>query len=165
MLVLAAALATAACGSGGPPPADSRSGSLVPEDRLALPEYDLETFRAMLAELSAAGTPVLVNVWGSWCPPCELEAPHLAAAAREFEGEVQFIGVDILDSRTDARDFILEYDWPYPSVFDPVAAIRDGLGYTGQPITILYDATGEVAWEWAGVVSTDLLRRQIRRVI
>ena len=141
----------------------SGSGPLLPEDRLALPEYDLATFEAMLEELR--GKPVVVNVWGAWCPPCRVEAPDLAAVSSEFKGDVQFVGVDILDTRADARAFILEYDWQYPSVFDPVAAIRDGLGYTGQPVTILYDAEGNVAWEWAGVVNADLLRTEIRKVL
>ncbi len=157
------AMASVACGGRQVDLLTGAEGPLLPRDRLALPEYDLETFRAMVEELQ--GTPVVVNVWGSWCPPCRAEAPDLAKVSREFRGEVQFVGVDILDTRTDARDFILEYDWPYPSVFDPTAAIRDGLGYSGQPITIVYDANGEVSFEWAGVVTADLLRREIRKVV
>jgi thiol-disulfide isomerase/thioredoxin len=166
LLLLAFAVFAASCGSpDGSGTRGTGSGSLLPEERLALPEYDLETFRAMLDELSGAGTPVLVNVWGAWCPPCRVEAPDLAEVSRQFAGKVQFVGVDILDTRTAARDFILEFDWPYPSIFDPLGAIRDGLGYTGQPITILYGADGELVWEWAGVVSADLLRKQIRKVL
>lgn len=167
LLVTCVLLATAALACAGPAEPEARPGDgsrrLLPEDRLELPEYDLQTFEAMLEELR--GTPVVVNVWGSWCPPCRAEAPDLAKLAREFRGDVQFVGVDILDTRADARDFILEYDWPYPSIYDPAGAIRDGLGYTGQPITVVYDASGEMSWEWAGVVTEDLLRRQIRKVV
>ena len=153
-----------ACGAPADRAAEPRAaGPLLPEGRLELPEYDLATFRAMLEELR--GTPVVVNVWGSWCPPCRAEAPDLGTVSREFGGEVQFVGVDILDTRADARDFILEYDWPYPSIFDPLGAIRDGLGYSGQPITIVYDEKGDVSFEWAGVVTADLLRREIRKVV
>jgi thiol-disulfide isomerase/thioredoxin len=163
-LVLAAAafLTLAACAEqpSGPPAGD---GSLLPRDRLALPEYDLAQFEALLAELR--GTPVLVNVWGSWCPPCAAEAPHLAEAARRYRGKVQFLGVDILDNRQAARDFILGVDWQYPSIFDPEAEIRDGLGYVGQPITLIYDAEGNLVFEHNGTVTVDLLEEEFRKVL
>jgi thiol-disulfide isomerase/thioredoxin len=137
--------------------------SLLPEDRLALPEFDLARYEALIAELR--GTPVVVNVWGSWCPPCTVEAPELAGVSKEFQGRAQFVGIDILDARRPARDFILRFDWQYPSLFDPTGAIRDGLGYVGQPITLVYDRDGQVAFEWQGVINADLLRREIRKVL
>jgi len=160
LVLIVVGLAAAACAGEAPPRAD---GSLLPEDRLELPQYDPETFRALLAELR--GTPVVVNVWGSWCPPCVEEAPDLAEVSREYEGDVQFVGIDILDQRDAAREFILRYDWPYPSIFDPAGAVRDALGYIGQPVTILYDRSGEVAWEWSGIVDPERLRREIERVL
>ncbi len=142
---------------------DAGTAAVLPKDRLELPEFDLEKFQALLRELR--GTPVVVNVWGSWCPPCRVEAPDLARVAREFQGRVQFLGVDILDARPAARDFILEFDWPYPSVFDPDGEIRDGLGSIGQPITIVYDSRGEKVFEWSGIITADLLGTEIRKVM
>jgi thiol-disulfide isomerase/thioredoxin len=138
-------------------------GPLLPEDRLALPTFDLAAYRSLLDELR--GTPVVVNFWGSWCPPCTEEAPDLAEVSSEFEGQVQFVGVDILDARPPAREFILRYDWQYPSVFDPTGAVRDGLGYVGQPITLLYDREGTLAFEWNGQIAGDQLRSEIRKVL
>jgi cytochrome c biogenesis protein CcmG/thiol:disulfide interchange protein DsbE len=167
VLAIAASLLLLSCadrverrtgGASSPTAAD-----LLPRNRLALPEFDLVRFQSLLAQLR--GTPVVVNVWAAWCPPCRVEAPGLTKVAREFEGKVQFLGVDILDTREDAREFILEFDWPYPHVFDPDAEIRDGLGYFGQPVTIVYDSTGKLAFDWEGAITEDLLRREIRKVI
>lgn len=154
---------SAAGGAGGAPEAGTQQGSLLPADRLELPTFDPEKFQALLAELR--GTPVVVNVWASWCGPCRVEAPDLALLAREFEGRVQFLGVDIIDERNAARDFILEFDWPYPSVFDPRGEIRDAMGFIGQPDTVLFDRDGEVAFAWAGAVTADLLRAEIQKVL
>ena len=160
----AAALAAGACGGdGGEPPAGGGAGPVLPTDRLALPTYDLPRFEGLLASLE--GAPVVVNIWASWCGPCRAEAPDLAAAAREYEGRVQFLGVDLQDAREPAREFILEFDWPYPSVFDPQGEIRDGLGYVGQPVTFIVDAAGETAFEWNGAITGDLLREEIEKVL
>jgi thiol-disulfide isomerase/thioredoxin len=163
-LLLAAALLAASCASDRPvEPAERPESRLLPQDRLALPEFDLAKYQALLEELR--GAPVLVNFWASWCAPCRVEAPGLARLAREFGGEIQFVGVNILDERRPARDFILEFDWQYPSIFDPRGEIRDGFGYIGQPITIIYDRTGQKAFEWTGVVSEQQLRGEIRKVL
>lgn len=162
--VLVATLAVLLMGGcGNERPGGGRSGPLLPQDRLELPEFDLSSFRAMLAELR--GTPVVVNIWGSWCPPCIVEAPDLAQVSTEFQGRVQFVGIDILDQRQAAREFIRRFDWQYPSVFDPTGAIRDGLGYVGQPVTLIYDRDGELSLEWNGATSADMLRREIREVL
>jgi thiol-disulfide isomerase/thioredoxin len=138
-------------------------GARLPTDRLALPQIDPVGYEELIAELR--GTPVVVNFWGSWCGPCVDEAPDLAEVAREFEGRVQFLGVDILDAREPARDFILRFDWPYPSVFDPNDAIKSNLGFLGQPVTLVYDRQGELAFEWVGAIEGDRLRREIREVL
>ena len=158
VLVIASVLLVA-CAGGSEPTAEAT----LPADPYELPEYDLERYRSLVETLD--GTPVVVNFWGSWCPPCEDEAPHLATVSKEYEGEVQFLGVDIVDAREPAREFIRRYEWTYPSVFDPTAAIRDGLGYVGQPITLIYDRQGELAWDKTGTIDADELREQIENVL
>lgn len=150
-----------ACGGGQS--ARPEGGSLLPSDPAALPEMDPATFRALLQELR--GAPVLVNVWATWCPPCVEEAPHLAEVSEEFQGRVQFVGLDILDDRPAARDFIERYGWEYPSVFDPSGEIRDALGYVGQPVTVIYDRQGDVSFEHVGAVNGEILRRELARVL
>ena len=159
LAILTASVLLMACSGGGEPAAEAT----LPADPHELPEYDLERYRALIETLE--GTPVVVNFWGSWCPPCEDEAPHLATVSKEYEGEVQFLGVDIVDTREPAREFIRRYGWTYPSVFDPTAAIRDGLGYLGQPITLIYDRQGELVWDKTGTIDADELREQIENVL
>jgi thiol-disulfide isomerase/thioredoxin len=151
-------LVLAACA--GP---SQRPAARLPDDPLALPRVDPVGFRAILADLR--GAPVVVNFWGSWCEPCLQEAPELAEVAREFEGRVQFIGVDILDAREPARGFIRRFDWSYPSVFDPEDAIKTDLGFLGQPITLVYDRRGEMTFHWIGAIDAGRLRHEIREAL
>lgn len=163
--------ALVACSGGGagdrptavPTPAvNATDAALLPTDVAALPAFDARRFDMLLGQLR--GTPVLVNIWGSWCEPCRDEAPGLASAHERFGRDVQFLGVDILDARGSARDFIAEYGWRYPSVFDPPGAIRDALGLLGQPVTLLYDRDGDVIDRWVGPVPPDELDAALERV-
>jgi thiol-disulfide isomerase/thioredoxin len=114
---------------------------LLPRSRFALPEFDYGTFQQLLTQLK--GTPVVVNIWASWCGPCRDEAPFLAAAARQFGSRVQFIGVDIQDQRAAAQATIRDFGWSYPSIFDPNDDVKHELGLLGQPDTLFYDRQGD----------------------
>jgi thiol-disulfide isomerase/thioredoxin len=141
---------------------NATQASLLPRTAEELPEMDPEAFHRLLGQLR--GTPVLVNFWGAWCPPCHDEMPRLVAAHREFGDRVQFIGVDILDSRAEARAFIAEYDMAFPSVFDPPDAIKTSLGHVGQPVTAFYRADGTLDSSYTGPIPEDLLRRNLRAI-
>jgi len=135
----------------------------VPSSPAELPDVSPEGFQALLATLR--GKPVVVNIWASWCGPCILEAPVLAAKAKQYSGKVQFLGVDIIDHRPPAREFIQRFGWPYPSVFDPTGAIRDSLGLIGQPHTVIYDASGTQVFVWSGAISEATLDEELSKVV
>ena len=78
---------------------------------------------------------------------------------------MQVLGVNFRDARQSAREFILEFDLPFPSVFDPDYEILPGLGYVGWPVTLVYDAEGEVTFPHVGAFDPEELRREIREVL
>jgi thiol-disulfide isomerase/thioredoxin len=142
----------------------AKSVSELPKDRFALPTFNFRQFETLLHDLSARHIPAVVNIWASWCGPCKIESPNLKKAAEQYGGEVQFIGVDILDQRGQAQQFIREEGYPYPSVFDPTGEIRSGLGYIGQPVTIFYDSSGRRAFQWVGPIGLPQLGSGIRMI-
>ena len=133
--------------------------ALLPTTAPGLPTFDRPKFQQLLGELH--GTPVVVNIWASWCGPCRLEAPLLAAAARADGDRVQFLGVDILDTRDAATGFEEEFHIPYPSVFDPTGDIRDALGFLGQPDTIFFSGDGSRVATWSGPLDQKILTTNI----
>jgi cytochrome c biogenesis protein CcmG, thiol:disulfide interchange protein DsbE len=154
----------AACAESPASPTGGPSASIaLPASPTALPRFTPAQFRDLLVSLR--GKPVVVNIWASWCGPCKSEAPGLAREATRLQGKVQFLGVDIIDHLPPARAFIRKYGWPYPSVFDPTGAIRDDLGFIGQPITVVYDASGKQAITHSGAISAEDLREAVEDVL
>jgi thiol-disulfide isomerase/thioredoxin len=108
-----------------------------------------EALEAKLAELQ--GHPVVVNQWGSWCPPCRAEFPFFAEVADSHAAEVAFLGVDIQDDRGDAEAFLEEFPVPYPSIFDQDAdAVRSLDWSQASPTTWFIDERGEVVHQRPG---------------
>jgi hypothetical protein len=50
-------------------------------------------------------------------------------------------------------------------VFDPPGAIRDGLGLLGQPVTLFYDASGELVDRWVGPIAEHELRGRLTALV
>lgn len=147
----------------GPPAVNAVTTPLLPTHVAELPMFDVQTYQELLTQMR--GTPVVVNVWAAWCEPCKAEAPLLHTASQTYGDRVQFLGVDIVDSLDGARAFIAEHDLTYPSIFDPSGAIRDSLGLIGQPVTVFYDAEGNVASSYPGQLSQTALDEGIRAAL
>lgn len=171
LLILSLILTGAACGpaathgstSAGPQAHNATTAALLPMRVAELPTFTPQDYQQLLTQLR--GTPIVVNVWASWCGPCQAEAPLLHRAAERYGDRVQFVGIDILDTIGGARGFIADHDLPYPSLFDPSGAIRDALGMIGQPVTVFYDADGTVVSTWPGQLTQTALDEGIRKAI
>jgi thiol-disulfide isomerase/thioredoxin len=119
-------------GTGAAGPIPERSGSSVSfsgTDPITGKQLSLDAF---------AGEPVILNVWGSWCPGCVAEAEDLRRFAADHP-EVQLIGVDLQDTKSAAKAFYERWGWTHPSVFDPDGEISFSLGLQGTPTTFFLD--------------------------
>jgi thiol-disulfide isomerase/thioredoxin len=103
---------------------------------------------ALAARIRALrGYPIVVNIWGSWCPPCRAEFGLLATAAAEYGKRVAFLGADVNDEASDAKAFLSEHSVSYPS-YQMAAAQTNGIvpqGLLGTPTTIFIDRAGRIA--------------------
>ena len=89
------------------------------------------------------GKPVVINIWASWCPGCNVEAADLRRFAKAHP-EAQVVGLDIQDTRSGARDFYRRWGWDWPSVFDPGGELAARLGLQGLPTTLFLNAEHQV---------------------
>jgi thiol-disulfide isomerase/thioredoxin len=91
------------------------------------------------------GHPVVVNNWGSWCPPCQSEVPLLREAALHYGTRVGFLGVLGEDTPGSARRFLAHNPLPYPSFNDHGDKYVGRFGVTaGFPVTAFLDSDGRV---------------------
>lgn len=106
------------------------------------------------------GKTVVINVWGSWCPPCRSEAANLVKAANALGAEnVVFLGINTRDiSRDNGLAFQADHGVPYSSIFDPggrtLLAFRGTLSPASIPSTVVIDAQGRVAASILGEVTS-----------
>ena len=102
------------------------------------------------------GSPVMLNFWASWCIPCREEAPRLQRGWQRWgKRGVLFLGLDMQDIRSDARDFLREFQISYPTSRDPGKEVALRYGATGIPETYFITARGRVVAHAIGVMSNE----------
>lgn len=116
------------------------------------------------------GTVIVVNVWGSWCPPCITEAPELQRAWEQVQARklpVEFIGLDKQESPETGLAFQRQRKITYPSLaYDggvPILALRGRA--TATPTTLVLDPIGRVAARVSGPLTTSTLTGLIDDVV
>ena len=110
------------------------------------------------------GEVVLVNFWGTWCPPCREELPHLAALARKFAGDdFRLVAIstsgntseDIEELAASTADYLLRANLPLAAHADADGALRTQLARQGAfndvfPTTLAIDRQGVIRAVWEG---------------
>jgi cytochrome c biogenesis protein CcmG/thiol:disulfide interchange protein DsbE len=165
-VVLAALLLTGcshdAAATGTVPAENATIAPGLPTVADELPAMDADGFRQLIQQLR--GTPVVVNYWAAWCPPCKAESPLLVEAHRRLGHDVQFVGVDLEDFRDSARAFMHSEGVTYPSVFDPANSISLSFDVSSPPMTQFYDAEGHLIATVRGQLSPDALQANLKAI-
>ncbi len=117
---------------------------------------------------SYRGQVVVINTWGSWCPPCNAEAPVLQRTWAGFEGRgVQFVGVDQREGPAAGQAFQRKFTITYPSLqWDGGGALLQLKGKApATPTTLVVDALGRLAGRISGPTKGSTLRDMIQEVL
>lgn len=113
------------------------------------PELTLTTFAGEeISSQDLAGKVVVINIWASWCKPCEQEAEALQAAWELYEGrgDVVFLGVDYVDTEDEALAYLERFAITYPNGPDLQSRIYYAFRARGVPETFIINKLGEVAF-------------------
>lgn len=102
----------------------------------------------------APGVPMVVNLWGSWCPPCREEMPVLQQFSEAAGDRVRMVGVISKDGLPQAASFAEDAGVTFPSAFDGQGELMAELGLNALPFTYFVDADGALVHTEAGPVSS-----------
>lgn len=132
--------------------------TMIPPAKRAEPiELSAETLTGDTLDLATLrGRPVVVNVWGSWCPPCRKEAPDLQKASEKLGAKASFVGVNTRDEVSAAQAYERKFKVRYPSVVDSgslLLAFKGAVTPTQIPTTLVLDAQGRIAARFSGPVT------------
>ncbi len=105
-----------------------------------------------------AGHVSVINVWGSWCAPCEAEAPVLVQAHQRLTAahpQVRFLGIDVGEGPKTGAAAAARWGLKYPSLSDPNRAFGADLQNKADsiPTTLVLDRQGRIAARVTGEIT------------
>jgi len=103
-------------------------------------------------------SPIILNFWASWCPPCRDETPHFEKIWRLYkEKDVVVIGINVQDDLNSANEYISEFDVTFINGMDKNGRIMVDYGVTGLPVTFFLDREGIIIGRWVGSIGASSL--------
>ena len=115
------------------------------------------------------GSPLIINVWASWCGPCQAEMASLERLAwLELPVRFKIIGISTDDDADQAKRLLARTNATLSHFIDGRLQLENMLGASRLPLTLLVDADGRVlrkiygARQWDDAESLQLIADTFR---
>lgn len=139
-----------------------------PPPQMALPPLLDDKPGIDTAKLSDGKKVVLVNIFASWCPPCQVEHPVLLKLSRDanWQSQIKIVGIDYKDKPEDAKAWLGRLGNPYAAIgVDLHGRAAIDWGSYGVPETYVIDRNGRVRYRQVGPITEDVWRSTIAPII
>lgn len=148
LAVVAALVVSTACGGSDQPSRFAPIAIGAP-----VPDYSVRTLSGAMENVGGPFNPVtLVNVWATWCTPCEREFPELQRLHEEYGPRGLRVLAVSIDRAPDAAvaAFVDERLATFAIGRDPEGRVQTSFMTIGVPETFLVDANGDLRWRKLG---------------
>jgi peroxiredoxin len=143
---------------------------LVPQIGFRAPDFilsDLEGNTYQLNDLK--GSAVIINIWASWCKPCETEMPAIQNIYEKYKQE-NLIILAINNTRQDSIpaviDFVNKYNLTFPVLLDEDGSVSNAYQVQALPTTFFINPQGIIEEiVVGGPMSEALLDIRVKKII
>ncbi len=118
---------------------------------------------------SFQGQVVIVDVWGTWCPPCRAEVPHFVDLQKNYGKKgLQIVGINYErspDPIPGIKSFAKEHGINYPLVIGDEATQNKIPEFRAFPTTLFIDRKGEVRLVAVGARPHEYLEAVVKKLL
>jgi len=136
-------------------------------------DFDLEDVAGnKLSKSDLAGKVLIVDLWGTWCPPCRMEIPHFVALSRKYKDQGLAV-VGLNSERTPdknkaaalVRDFCKAEGVDYPCAVISQQFLQQVPDMEGYPTTLFIDRSGQVRLKVVGYHDISFLQAAVEALL
>jgi peroxiredoxin len=122
------------------------NGSGIPEKGDKAPSFTVKGLDGETHERKDLdGKPVVLNFWGTFCPPCTEEMPALQKQADRWASEgVSVIGMNLAENAVTVNSFLTQYGIRFPIYMDADETVRKAYGVHQYPTTFFIKPDGRI---------------------
>jgi thiol-disulfide isomerase/thioredoxin len=103
--------------------------------------------------------PVVLNFWGTWCPPCRKEIPDLVKLYEEYSVKgIEIVGLAVKDSPDRVAQYSQQAGMKWPMLMADPNIMTSLKATSGVPTTIFLDKTGKEIGRFVGMRDYDTFK-------
>ena len=120
------------------------------------PKFSFTTHdHQQISNASLRGKVVLLDFWGTWCPPCRESVPILRDLNKKYSGKpFQLVGVSSDDDEEVWKTFIQAQHMDWPDYIDLSDDVQKAFKIDSYPTFIVLDKDGVIRFRQSGVGET-----------
>ncbi len=131
----------------------SKAGFQVPSKEIDSTDFALEALAGGTTKLSAfKGRLVFLNFWATWCGPCNIELPAIAALYDRLKSKgLVVLGVDLAEKKDTVSSFVKKKGLLFPVLLDANGMVGAQYGVSSIPTTYVIDRNGRILGRKVGL--------------
>lgn len=135
-------------------------------EQVTIPDIALEQLNGEQVSLVqlAENNITVVNLWASWCPPCQREMPAFEKSQQQYP-EIRFVMLNQQESAETIESFLADNKLTFEHVLlDKTGKAADAFDAYGLPVTLYFDQQGTLVESHVGEVSAASLGATLKRL-
>lgn len=125
-------------------------------------------------DLANVSTPVLLEVFATWCPHCQHEVTVMNELSKQYAGKVAFVGVtgspygldgSSPENQADMMQFVQRLGVQYPVAYDPDLKVADDYLQGGYPTIVIIGKDKKIRYLGDGEIAPETLSKAIDGVL
>lgn len=125
--------------------------------------HTLDQQPVLITELMESKLTV-VNLWASWCPPCQREMPVLQQAEQDYP-QVRFVLINQQEAAATIQAYLTKHDLTFSHLLiDETGEAAKRLDARGLPATFFFNENGQLVEQHFGELSAASLRATFKQI-
>lgn len=143
------------------------AGDAIPREGDKAPGFSLRSGDGTIRDLAGLqGRVVIVNFWGTFCPPCKEEMPAIQSQYDKWKDRgVEVLAVNLGESEVTAQSFVRQHSLTFPILYDPNLAVRDKYGVNQYPTTFFIDSNGKIHKTVIGKMEESFIEETLKGMV
>ncbi|UOQ93123.1 TlpA family protein disulfide reductase [Halobacillus shinanisalinarum] len=127
------------------------------------PVLSLDTLEKVKKDIDFKSNKItLVNLWATWCPPCQKEMPLIEKYYNEYLSKgFNVVAISMGEGRIVVENYIEDHSLLIPVLIDPKMVTQNKLGVHGIPTSFFVNSEGIIIQKHNG----ELTEPQLKRII
>jgi peroxiredoxin len=139
----------------------------VPEVGGKPPAFELAGIDGAVHDLNDyRGKPLVINFWGSFCPPCVAEMPAFQEQYNKWKGQgLEVLAINLSEDDLTVNSFLQRFDLDYTILRDKNRIVEKQYGLRSYPTTFFIQPDGTIVDIYVGGMTAEDIEQRIERLL